>query len=98
MGEVNWHQKLRRLGLKNIQYFNTTLLAKQIWRFITKLELLVSKILLAKYFEKKSFFEATTPRRLSWFWQSIMFARDLIETRTLKSRGVQIDLVTRKLA
>lgn len=42
------------LGFKDLQCFNIALLAKQLWRFITNPNLLVSKILKFKYFEKGS--------------------------------------------
>lgn len=42
------------LGFRDLVDFNTALLAKQLWRVITKPNLLVSKVLRAKYFRGKS--------------------------------------------
>lgn len=38
------------LGLRNIQNFNEALLAKQLWRLITKPILMMSKVIKAKYY------------------------------------------------
>ncbi|XP_071933824.1 uncharacterized protein [Coffea arabica] len=37
------------LGFRDLEHFNTTLLAKQLWRILLKLNILVSKVLKAKY-------------------------------------------------
>lgn len=38
------------LGFRNIQNFNEALLAKQVWRLITKPILMMSKVIKAKYY------------------------------------------------
>lgn len=40
------------MGFRDIHHFNSALLAKQLWRFITCPNLLVSKVMKAKYFPR----------------------------------------------
>lgn len=44
---------------------------------LTKPNFLVSIVLKVKYFEKQSILEAIAPRNSSWFWQSILTAKNL---------------------
>ena len=41
------------LGFRDLEAFNLALLAKQIWRIITNRNMLVSKILKAKYMKEE---------------------------------------------
>ncbi|KAL3514329.1 hypothetical protein ACH5RR_027046 [Cinchona calisaya] len=50
-----------RLEYKDIKHFNTALLAKQVWRIIRQPNLLVSKVLKAKYLRNKNIFTADVP-------------------------------------
>lgn len=45
------------LGLKDLRAFNEVLLAKQVWRFITKPNLLMSRLMKARYFPNTSIFK-----------------------------------------
>lgn len=56
------------LGFKDLQMFNKAMLGKQIWRLITKPNLLVSKVLKAKYFPKDSIFKCKITKNSSWIW------------------------------
>lgn len=49
------------LGFKDLQTLNDALLAKQIWRLITKPNSLISKVLKQKYFLKGDLFQAKVP-------------------------------------
>lgn len=75
------------LGFKEIQKFNNALLAKQVWRIFSSPNLLVSKVLKAKYFHKESIFQCKVPRNASWIWQSFMSSRKLVEERSWKRVG-----------
>ncbi|KAL3518255.1 hypothetical protein ACH5RR_020844 [Cinchona calisaya] len=66
------------MGFRNIQLFNEALLAKQLWRILSHPNLLVSKVLKAKYFANASPFDAT-PKGSSWFWNSVTSVKYLLE-------------------
>ncbi|KAL3524580.1 hypothetical protein ACH5RR_012952 [Cinchona calisaya] len=81
---VNWRRIMKdkedgSLGFKDIEHFNTVLLAKQVWRLITQPNLLVSKILKAKYLNKEDIFSTEIPKNASWIWQSMISSRWVIE-------------------
>ncbi|KAL0448005.1 UNVERIFIED_CONTAM: putative mitochondrial protein [Sesamum latifolium] len=66
------------LGFRNLEAFNLALLAKQLWRLLTRQECLVSKVLKAKYFPRHHLFEAQAGVRPSFTWRSIIAARNLL--------------------
>ena len=49
------------LGFKDLEAFNKALLGKQIWRILTKPNLLISKVLRAKYFPNDSILKCRMP-------------------------------------
>ncbi|XP_027124310.1 uncharacterized mitochondrial protein AtMg00310-like [Coffea arabica] len=53
------------LGFRNLQCFNKALLGKQIWRLIRYPNLLVSRILKAKYYPKNSILHCESPKNSS---------------------------------
>ena len=65
------------IGFRDLEAFNTALLAKQIWRFITAPNLLVSRVMKAKYM-KDQWQEKKPPSSSSWAWKSIHSARHLL--------------------
>ncbi|XP_027126082.2 uncharacterized protein [Coffea arabica] len=75
------------LGFKDIEAYNKALLGKQIWRIITKPNLLVSKVLKARYFPKDSILSCKTYRNASWFWQGLLGARCLIDQGMIRRIG-----------
>lgn len=75
------------LGFRDIQLFNTALLAKQVWRFVSNPNLLVSKVVKAKYFPKTNIFEAKERKGASWIWQSFCSAIPLLEEGLRKTVG-----------
>lgn len=66
------------LGIRDIQHFNTALLAKQAWRIVTKPEGLFARVLVGKSCRNSSFLTVKLPKECSHGWQSIMAGRDLL--------------------
>ncbi|XP_071921827.1 uncharacterized protein [Coffea arabica] len=75
------------LGFKDIEAFKKALLGKQIWRILTKPNLLVSKVLRAKYFPKDSIFKRKPQKNASWIWQGLLGARSLIKKGVIRRTG-----------
>lgn len=69
-------------SFKEVQSFNKALLEKQVWRILTNPNLLVSKVLKAKYFNNESILKCKVPKQSSWMWQSLMDSRDLVQEGT----------------
>lgn len=63
------------MGFRDLECFNLAILAKQAWRVVTELKLLVSRILKALYFSHNTFFTADLGDRPSLTWRSILPAR-----------------------
>lgn len=47
-----------RLGFRDLKVFSMALLGKQIWRLITRPNLLMSRVVKSKYFPKSDVFQA----------------------------------------
>ena len=75
------------LGIRDIQAFNTALLAKQVWRIISKPDYLLSRVLRGKYCSKESFLEVEAPKTASHGWQGILAGRNLLVTNLSKAIG-----------
>lgn len=61
------------LGYRDIQSFNTALLAKQSWRILFNPDSLLARVLLGK-----SFMECTSPATSSHGWKGLLVGRDLL--------------------
>jgi hypothetical protein len=66
-------------GFRDLICFNKALLAKQSWRLMQNPESLATKIIKAKYYHRKSFFEAKLGTRPSYAWRSILEGRELFK-------------------
>ena len=72
------HEKLTQekkrggLGFRDLQNFNRAVLGKQVWRLMTNPNSLVTKILIVKYYSKKSILKCRVPYNASWIWQSLI--------------------------
>lgn len=66
------------MGFRDLEAFNTALLCKQIWRVITRPNLLMSKVMKHKYFPKGDIFEATSKAGDSWIWKSWNDSKSLL--------------------
>lgn len=82
------------LGLRNLYAFNLALLSKQAWRIINEPDLLVARVLKAKYFPSSSFTETLVKPNCSNWWRSICVARDVIKrgARWRKINGSSIKI------
>ena len=75
------------LGFRDLHEFNLALLAKQLWRILTKPNLLVSKLFKAKYFKGASIWKTESNGTDSWCWKSLLKAKDLLEEGMRKQVG-----------
>ncbi|XP_027181912.1 uncharacterized protein LOC113780299 [Coffea eugenioides] len=75
------------LGFKYLQSFNKALLGKQIWRLLTCPDLLLSKVLKARYYPKTTLFNCEIKGNASWIWKSLMSAREVMQCGARKQIG-----------
>ena len=66
------------LGLKDIQLFNTALLAKLPWRMLTNHNCLLSRVLIGKYCQNASLLRVEASKSISHGWRGILAVRDLL--------------------
>ena len=73
------------IGFRDIQNFNTTLLAKQLWRLIDKPEFLFAKVFKGRYYRKS---DPMDPIRSysppPYEWRSIISTRSLVNKWLIK--------------
>lgn len=67
------------LGFRDLEVFSNALLGKQVWRLITKHNLMMSKVLKCKYFPISDIFQVPSKPRDSWSWKSWNAAKWLIQ-------------------
>ncbi|CDP14470.1 unnamed protein product [Coffea canephora] len=75
------------LGFKDIEAYNKALLGKQVWRILTKPNLLISKVLRARYFPKDSILTCRPKQNASWIWQGLLGARRVVEKGVIRRIG-----------
>ncbi|KAL6993385.1 nicotinamide N-methyltransferase [Sarracenia purpurea var. burkii] len=66
------------MGFRDMKAFNLAMLAKQGWRILTYPNLLVSKVLKAKYFPYNTFLNARLGNNPSYTWRSILDGRNTL--------------------
>ena len=66
------------LGLKDIQRFNTALLAKIPWRMLTNPNCLLARVLLGKYCQNDKILRVEPIKTSSHGWRGILAGRDLL--------------------
>lgn len=66
------------LGFRKMEIFNEALLTKQVWRFIQKPDLLVVRVLKARYFKHTKIMEPTLRHKPSYVWHSLRWSRELL--------------------
>ena len=67
------------MGFKDIEKFNDSLLAKQVWRMINNPDSLCHRVFKARFFPDCSILEAKDSTLWSYAWKSIISARDVIQ-------------------
>lgn len=66
------------LGFKTSFGFNVALLGKHVWKCIQQPDLLVSRVLRARYFPGGHILEARKGNQSSFIWSSIWQAKELV--------------------
>lgn len=84
-------KNLGGMGFQDLECFNLALLAKQSWRIVTEPDLLLARILLARYFPHGSFFTADVGERPSLTWRSRLAARSGFSSGLRKQIGNGLD-------
>ncbi|KAL0900977.1 hypothetical protein Bca101_084938 [Brassica carinata] len=74
------------LGIRDIQLFNTALLAKQAWRIVTNPGTCF-RVLLGKYCQKRPFLSAEATSDCSHGWKGIIAGRDLLRVKLISVIG-----------
>lgn len=67
--------------MKDIQYFNQTLLEKQVRRILNIPHCLLAGLLKSRYFSYCDFLQSVEGSRPSFVWKSILYGRDLLAKR-----------------
>ncbi|XP_022131662.1 uncharacterized protein LOC111004787 [Momordica charantia] len=78
-------KELGGLNFRDLEGFNQALVAKQVWRVLQNPNILVSRVLKAKYFHDSLVLQATHLRNQSYFWKGFIWGRDLL-IKGLRSR------------
>uniref|UniRef100_A0A2N9F3X0 Reverse transcriptase domain-containing protein n=1 Tax=Fagus sylvatica TaxID=28930 RepID=A0A2N9F3X0_FAGSY len=68
------------MGFRDLQLFNSALLARQGWRLLHNSTSLVFRVLKAKYFPHSSFLDACVPHNASFTWRSICDAKEVLKS------------------
>lgn len=82
------------LGFRDLKIFNTSLLAKQLWRILCNQLSLLARSLKARYFPSSSIWETRVGIHPSYAWRSIWGSRSTLErgVRWKVSDGMSIKL------
>ncbi|XP_019093256.1 PREDICTED: uncharacterized protein LOC109129458 [Camelina sativa] len=75
------------LGLRNVDDFNTALLAKQLWRLIEAPDSLFARVFKSSYYRNSNHLEPIRSYSSSYGWRSIISARSLVNKGLIKRVG-----------
>ncbi|KAL9840567.1 putative reverse transcriptase zinc-binding domain-containing protein [Arabidopsis thaliana] len=75
------------LGFRNVDDFNSALLAKQLWRLITVPNSLFAKVFKGRYFRKSNPLDNIKSYSPSYGWRSMISARSLVHKGLIKRVG-----------
>jgi hypothetical protein len=67
------------LGYRDIDCFNTALLAKQCWRLLKRPDSLAARVMRGKYFPNSDFLGSNLGKKASFAWRSIWQAKGLLQ-------------------
>ena len=81
------HKDAGGLGFRDIQDFNTSMLAKNAWRILTEPECLLARLLIGKYCHSTSFLSATCPKSASHGWKGVIAGCKLLKLQVGKAIG-----------
>lgn len=66
------------INFRDIEGFNQALLAKQVWRVLKNHNLLIAKVLKARYLPTCHVLDTTGLSSSSYFWKSFVWGKDLL--------------------
>lgn len=66
------------LGFRHLKQFNQALLAKQVWRMISRPDLLLCQVFKSRYFRSVDILNAQLGSSPSFVWRSILWGREII--------------------
>ncbi|KAG7585995.1 Reverse transcriptase zinc-binding domain [Arabidopsis thaliana x Arabidopsis arenosa] len=75
------------IGFRNVDDFNTALLAKQLWRLISVPDSLFAKVFKGRYYRKSDPMDPIKSYSPSYGWRSIVSARSLVNKGLIKRVG-----------
>ncbi|CAL9236452.1 unnamed protein product, partial [Arabidopsis halleri] len=75
------------IGFRNVDDFNSALLAKQLWRLITVPDSLFARVFKGRYYRKSNPLENIKSYSPSYGWRSICSARSPVNKRLIKRVG-----------
>ncbi|CAM8926233.1 unnamed protein product [Rhodiola kirilowii] len=67
------------LGFRSFKLMNDALIAKQVWRIITRPDLLMSKVMKARYFPNSDYMDANVGSRPSMVWRSLFSVKHILK-------------------
>jgi hypothetical protein len=67
------------LGYRDIDCFNTAMLAKQCWRLLKRPDSLAARVICEKYYPGSEFLDSNLGRKPSFAWRSIWQAKGLLQ-------------------
>ncbi|XP_062093823.1 uncharacterized protein LOC133799848 [Humulus lupulus] len=76
-----WHKSDGGMGFRDLSLFNQGLLAKQVVRLYSIPDSLVAKVMKALYYPTSSVLTATSSKKSSFIWRSILWGKELFLSR-----------------
>ncbi|XP_073019456.1 uncharacterized protein [Primulina eburnea] len=80
---IAWHtlcepKCMGGMGFRNLEMFNGSLLAKQVWRISINPESLVAQVLKARFFKYNDIMDTQLGNNPSFIWSSLLWSRELL--------------------
>ncbi|XP_074339885.1 putative mitochondrial protein AtMg00310 [Apium graveolens] len=98
--QINWmpwerlekHKSAGGMGFRNFKDFNLAMLGKQVWRFLTNPESLVSRLYKARYYVDGDFLNSPLGHNPTFIWRSIVEAKKILRDRVRWRIGTGQDI------